>query len=56
MPHRLTVDRAREAFSRFRRARTEELEDSERVDTERLREAQDRVDVPEADADDDADR
>jgi hypothetical protein len=47
MPDRptITVDRAREAFARFTRPRTEDLED-ERVDTERLREARERVEDP----------
>ena len=51
MPHRptITVDRIREAFSRFSRPRTEETDGEERVDTGRVREARDRVEEPDGD-------
>lgn len=51
MPDRLTIDRTREAFSRFARPRTEDLDDADRVDTDRVREALDRVDAAPADDD-----
>ena len=50
MPDRLTGERTREAFSRFTRPRTEDLDDAERVDTDRVREAIDRVELPDPDA------
>ena len=52
MPDRLTVERTREAFSRFTRPRTDVLDDAERVDTDRMREAADRVEPAQADGDD----